>query len=130
MSAYDTQALAFLIGNVVRFSLKERFARVTIATHRNSSRGEETPVQITDFHSVIAFEPQRRVIEDLLATGQKVFIQGRLQYSQDPSTRAHSTRIVCERILILSPPPTAAARAGSDPVEAGSASAAAGEAAP
>ncbi len=79
-----------------------------------SSRGEETPVQITDFHSVIAFEPQRRVIEDLLATGQKVFIQGRLQYSQDPSTRAHSTRIVCERILILSPPPTAAARAGGE----------------
>ncbi len=104
MSSYDTQALAFLIGNVVRFSVKDRYARVMIATHRNSSRGEEKSTQVTDLHSVIAFEPQRSIIEGLLASGQKVFVQGRLQYSKDPASQIHYTRIVCEKITILSPP--------------------------
>ncbi len=63
------------------------------------------------------FEPQRSIVEDLLASRQKVFVLGRLQYSQDPDSGIHYTRIVCEKIAILSPPDPATSPPATAPAE-------------
>ncbi len=103
MSAFNTSAYVFLIGNVARFTVKQRVAFITVATHRNSKSGAEQ-IQLTDYHHVVAFDPQRGIVEDLLAKGQKVFVLGRLEYSTDPRLQHTYTRILCQTINILAPP--------------------------
>ncbi|MGH7476343.1 MAG: single-stranded DNA-binding protein [Longimicrobiales bacterium] len=98
---------ALLIGNVgaapeVRTTASgRRVATFSVATGR---RAREPAVERTDWHHVVAWDELAREVERTIARGDRVWIEGRLEYrswTDRTGRERHATEVVAEDLILL-----------------------------
>ncbi|NCS32513.1 single-stranded DNA-binding protein [bacterium] len=106
---------AMIIGNLTRDpELRYTANGTAIATFGVATNREYTPsdsqesVESAEFHNVVAWSKLAELCNQLLAKGNKVYIEGRLQtrdwVDAETSKKMYRTEIVCEEMLVLSSP--------------------------
>lgn len=79
-----------------------------VATNREYSPSNTDEVmESTEFHNIVAWSKLAELCDQLLAKGQKVFIEGRLQtrdwVDDESGKKMYRTEIVAENMIVLSP---------------------------
>ncbi|HEX6940323.1 MAG TPA: single-stranded DNA-binding protein [Longimicrobiales bacterium] len=104
---------AMLIGNVgadpeVRTTAGgTRVASVSLATHRRWSDREGQAHERTDWHRVIAWDRLADVIERFVKRGDRLFVEGRIEYRSWEDSAGHTryaTEIIAQEVILLDNP--------------------------
>ena len=101
-----------LIGNLgMNPEVKEldggkRIAKFTLATNEyyNNKSGER--VQETQWHNIVAWGKTAELMEQLLAKGKEVMVEGKLtsrSWEDNTGNRKYITEVVANEFLVLSP---------------------------
>ena len=101
-----------LIGNigadpeVKTIGSDRKFAKFSIATNESYRNQKGEKVQETQWHNVVAWGKLAGLVEQLLAKGRQVMIEGKLTtrtYEDKSGTRKYVTEVVASELLLLGP---------------------------
>jgi len=111
---------ATLIGNTgsdpdVRTTPKgTRIAKVSLATNRTWKGGDGQRREETEWHRLTFFGPLAEILEQWVGKGDRLYVEGRIHYSQvegDDGHTRHFTEVVVDGLIMLG---------GDEPSEGGS----------
>lgn len=84
-----------------------RVATLSVATNRSWTDRDGTERTDTNWHRAVLWERLAEVAEEYLSKGDRVYVEGRIQYRQwegDDGETRYSTEIVGRRLIMLGSP--------------------------
>lgn len=84
----------------------EKMAKFNLATDRVYLDSKGETIKETHWHKIVVFGNRVKVVEDFLAKGKLVGIEGRLanrSYDAPDGSKKYITEIVCQDLMLLSP---------------------------
>lgn len=91
-------------------------AKFTLATNRTWKDGAGNQQERTDWHHVTAWGKLGEIVEQWVHKGDRLYIEGRLEYSQtegDDGTTRYWTDVIVQELLMLGSPQPGAPNGGS-----------------
>ena len=100
-----------LIGNlgndpeIVNLESGKKLAKFSIATNENYKNNKGERITDTQWHNVVAWGKTAELVENYVAKGKEIAIEGKLtsrSYETKQGEKRYITEIVCDELLLLS----------------------------
>ncbi|RXG24491.1 single-stranded DNA-binding protein [Leeuwenhoekiella aequorea] len=100
-----------LIGNlgndpeIVNLESGKKLAKFSIATNENYKNNNGERITDTQWHNVVAWGKTAELVENYVAKGKEIAIEGKLtsrSYETKQGEKRYITEIVCDELLLLS----------------------------
>jgi len=83
----------------------KKLAKLSLATNDSFTNVQGEKITNTDWHNIIAWNGTANIIEQYVAKGKEVGIQGKLttrSWEDKEGVKRYTTEVICNEILLLS----------------------------
>jgi len=83
----------------------KKLAKLSLATNDSFTNNQGEKITNTDWHNIIAWNGIANIIEQYVAKGKEIGIQGKLttrSWEDKEGVKRYTTEVVCNEILLLS----------------------------
>lgn len=83
----------------------KKLAKLSLATNDSFTNAQGEKITNTDWHNIIAWNGTANIIEQYVAKGKEIGIQGKLttrSWEDKEGVKRYTTEVVCNEILLLS----------------------------
>ena len=82
----------------------EKLAKLSLATNDSFTNNQGEKITNTDWHNIIAWNGTANIIEQYVAKGKEIGVQGKLttrSWEDKEGVKRYTTEVVCNEILLL-----------------------------